>query len=321
MKHSIKVIIAAVCLCALLAGCGSVSLLIPEESETKSEFNQEEFDREFYRTSVPEETESEAQTSETETQAESQPESTATTSAETSSVKPSETVKETSAAPSSTSPEKTTKQGITLTTKPSTTQKYVVDTKIETKETKSDYKYGVKKIDVVSTYYDIYNDGSKVKTDEKSYVKYDTSGFKASTSDLLSEAKSNKSSHSSDIRSAVNKVNGYRTSAGKAELTMSDDLCTAASVRATEMAYSGKLSSTRPAGTNYASVLKDLGIEYTNCIELTCKGYTSGEEAMEALKSKTQNLSLMTSGDYKKVGVGVAQSPDGMWYWSIIFTD
>jgi uncharacterized protein YkwD len=29
----------------------------------------------------------------------------------------------------------------------------------------------------------------------------------------------------------------------------------------------------------------------------------------------------MTSGDYKKIGVGVAQSPDGMWYWSLILTD
>lgn len=319
MKSSIKVIIAAVCLCALLAGCGSVSLLIPEESETKSEFNQEEFDREFYRTSVPEETESEAQTSATETQETSQPESTATTAPETTESAPAETAASSTAAPSS-APAKTT-QGITIPSKPTTTKKYVVDTKIETKETKSDFKYGVKKIDVVSVYYDVYNDGSKVKTDEKSYVKYDTSGFKASTDDLLGEAKSNKASHSSDIRSASNKVNGYRSSAGKAELALSDDLCNAASVRATEMAYSGKLSSTRPAGTNYASVLKDLGIEYTNCIELTCKGYTSGEEAMEALKSKTQNLSYMTSGDYKKIGVGVAQSPDGMWYWSLILTD
>ncbi len=321
MKKLISVIIAAL-LCACLTACGSVSLVITEKSTTKQEFDQEEFDKEFYRTSVAAESETaQAEESTEESTSGAKTEEQATTAApESTSVKPSETAKETQTA-STTAKDKADSPSLLSIKITTTTKKYVVDTKTETKETKSDYKYGIKKIDVVSTYYDIYSDGSKVQTDKKSYVKYDTSGYKASTNDLLSEAKSNKAANASEIRSAANKVNGYRSSADKSELTFSDDLCTAASVRATEMAYSGKLSSTRPGGSNYSTVLKDLGIEYTNCIELTCKGYSSGAEAMDALKSKSQNLSLMTSGEYKKIGVGVAKSPDGMYYWSIILTD
>ena len=319
MKSLIKVLTACL-LCLLLGSCGSVSLLITEKSTSKAAFDKEAFDEEFYRTSVPDETQEATVQTETESSSAEETEtasvtSTATTAKETVSETASQTVTQTSA------PATSGGNIPTLPTKPSTTAKTVVDTKVETKETKSDLKYGVKQINVVTTYYDIYSDGSKVQTDQKSYVKYDTSGYKATTNDLLPEAKTNKIANLAEIKSASNTVNGYRSDAGASALTFSDDLCTAASVRATEMAYSGKLSSTRPGGAAYSTVLKDMGIEYKNCIELTCKGYTSGDAAMAALKSKTQNLSIMTSGEYKKIGVGVAKSPDGMWYWSLILTD
>ena len=322
MKSIIKVLTACL-LCLLLGSCGSVSLLITEKSTSKAAFDEAAFDEEFYRTSVPDETQE--ATVQTEEQESSSAEETETASVTSAATTAKETVSETasSAATTAQTTAQTTKSGssITLPTKPSTTAKTVVDTKVETKETKSDLKYGVKQINVVTTYYDIYSDGSKVQTDQKSYVKYDTSGYKATTNDLLPEAKSNKASNLAEIKSASNAVNGYRSGAGASALTFSDDLSTAASVRATEMAYSGKLSSTRPGGSSYSSVLQDMGIEYKSCIELTCKGYTSGEAAMAALKSKTQNLSIMTSGEYKKIGVGVAKSPDGVWYWSLILTD
>lgn len=322
MKSFIKVLTACM-LCLVLGSCGSVSLLITEKSTSKAAFDEAAFDEEFYRTSVPDETqEATVQTEEQESASAAETQTSAVTSTATTA---KETVSETasSAAAVTQATEKTTGAGNTLTlpTKPSTTAKTVVDTKIETKETKSDLKYGVKQINVVTTYYDIYSDGSKVQTDQKSYVKYDTSKYKATTNDLLPEAKSNKTANIIEIKSASNTVNGYRSDKDAAPLTFSDDLSTAACVRATEMAYSGKLSSTRPGGAAYSTVLKDMGIEYKNCIELTCKGYTSGEAAMAALKSKTQNLSIMTSGEYKNIGAGVAKSPDGVWYWSLILTD
>ncbi len=309
-------VLACVSACVLISGCGSVSLLIPEESTTKAEFDEAAFDEEFYRTSVPEETEITSE-SETEAQSEevSEPSSTAPAVTETTKEEKAET--STSAATSAVS----TTAAQTKATAPAVTKKQVVDTEVKTEEKKSDLKYGVKKVDVVSVYYDIYSDGTKVQTDKKTYTKYDTSGFKASTSDLLPEAKSNKTSNALQIRAAANEVNSIRVGKNASELSYSDDLSTAASVRATEMAYSGKLSSTRPGGTSYTSALKDLNIEYKTCIELTCKGYTSGESAVQALKENSKNLSVLTSGDYKKIGAGVAQSPDGMWYWSIILTD
>lgn len=317
MKKISIIIAITVCVMTLLTACGPVSLIKPAESTTKKAFDEAEFDEEFYRTSVPEETTAET-TSQQEETGESEPEAT-TAPAETQAGTTAPAVSTTAPAQSSTSAtaSTTTAKVSLIPARESTTKKKVVDTKIETKEKKSDYKYGVKKIDVESVYYDIYSDGSKVQTDKKSYVKYDTSGYKATTSDLLPEAKSNKLAYASDIRGALSAVNSGRDK----ELALDDSLCEAACVRAAEMAYSGKLSSTRPGGSKYSTVLRDLDIKYTNCIELTCKGYSSGSEAANAWLSDSGSKSAINKDEYAKVGIGAAKSPDGIVYWCLILSD
>jgi len=317
MKKISIIIAIAICVMTLLASCGPVSLIKPAESTTKKAFDEAEFDEEFYRTSVPEETTAETTSGQEET-SESEPAAT-TAPAETKAGTTAPAVSSTAPAPGATSsPATTSTTKVSLIpARESTTKKTVVDTKIETKEKKSDYKYGVKKIDVESVYYDIYSDGSKVQTDKKSYVKYDTSGYKATTSDLLSEAKSNKLAYASDIRGALSAVNSGRDK----ELALDDSLCEAACVRAAEMAYSGKLSSTRPGGAKYSTVLRDLDIKYTNCIELTCKGYSSGSEAANAWLSDSGSKSAINKAEYTKVGIGAAKSPDGIVYWCLILSD
>ena len=298
-----------------LSGCGSISFLKPEESTTKEAFDQEAFDEEYYRTSVAEETE-ESTTEESTTEDDTSVTETTTEKESTASL--TEKITEISSVITTTAAKTTTtKKASKLFT--TTTKKSVTDTKREEKKTKTDYKYGVVKVDVVATYYDIYSDGSKVQTDKKSYTTYDYSKFSATTKDLLSEAKSNKTKYASDINSVVSTINGYRKDAGKSELTLDDNLSTAASVRATEMAYSAKLKSTRPDGSKYSTVLSDLDIEYTSAIELTAKNSTDGSSAASAWKK--QSSSTVTNSDYKKIGVGIAEGPEGDTYWCVMFTN
>ena len=305
-------LVFAVCVTAL-TGCDmkAPSLLI-KESTTKAEYDEESLRAEFERTSVPEET-TEQTEAETESEPETEPVSEEQTQTPESETQPAE--EETEQTETAVSEVETSSEPETVTT----TRKTVVDTSIDSKETKSDYKYGVRKIDVVSTYYNIYSDGSKVQTDQKRYTKYDYSGFKASTNDMLSEAKTDKLTYASQISSAASAINDMRRAEGKDALTLDDSLCTAASVRAVEMAYSGKVGSKRPGGGAYSTVLSDLGISASKPWELTCKGYKDSSSAVGAIKASSENYSGMTSESYRKIGVGVAADPEGNLYWSFIF--
>lgn len=298
-----------------LCGCSSFSLLKPEESTTKKAFDEQEFDEEFYRTSVAQSTTetTEPETEESETEKETQTASAAQTSATVT-----EKITELTSVISTAVSETVTEAAHTLPVV-TTTKKTVVDTKREEKKTKTDYKYGVVKIDTVATYYDIYSDGSKVKSDQKSYTSYDYSKYKATTSELLAEAKANKITNSATVTDLINEINSYRRKAGQPELTVSDSLCTAAGVRATEMAYSAKLSSTRPDGRKYSSVLNDLDIEYKSAIELTAKNSSGAAGAASAWNNKSG--SVITSSEYKKIGAGIATGPEGDTYWCVVFTD
>ena len=306
---------AAVLVCAasvltILTSCEPVSLIKPGESTTKADFDEESFNAEYgdletltsEKSTEPEESESETEEV-TEVQTEQ-----STTKPESSTV--TQTVSQTVETAVS-----STKQAVTIIT---TTARTVVDQTITTKENKSDYKYGVKKIDVVSTYYDVYSDGTKEKTGTKEYTKYDYSGFSAKTSDLLDEAKSNYSKYSSQISAAANDINNIRTSAGAEKLTLDRDLCTAACVRATEMAYSGKIGSKRPSGSSCYTVLTDLGIDSKSSFELTSKGQSSASAAVSALKGTNANMTQFKNENYNKIGVGVASNPEGILYYCLI---
>jgi uncharacterized protein YkwD len=318
--YSVK-IIAACCgaLIALssLAACDfkAPSLVLGKESTTKAEFDEEAFRAEFERTSVPE--------SEVSTAPDTLPASESTLPAgEGTTGAEGETQEESASAAESLS-ETASEVASSLTqavTKVTTTKKTVVDTKIDKKETKSEYKYGVKKIDVVSTYYDIYSDGSKVQTDKKTYTKYDYSGYKAATGDLKAEAGTNQMKYATQTAAAVAAVNAVRTAQGKEPLSVDSSLSTAANVRAVEMAYSGKVGSTRPNKSGYSTVLTELGFSVSKPMELTCKGYSDGASAVGAVKSGA-GIDRMTDGNYKKIGVGAAANPEGTIYWSIFFSE
>ncbi|MBR6940339.1 MAG: CAP domain-containing protein [Clostridia bacterium] len=315
MKTNKLLSVLLICLIILpvLAGCTPPSLLKPEESTTKAAFDEESFKADFYATSVPEETESTEAVTET---------TAVPTETETQTTEESTTVKEkitelTSAVTAAATTLKNQTKKIT------TTALTVIDTRIDKKETKSPYKYGVVKIDTVNTYYDIYSNGTEKQTKQLKYSSYDSSKYKASTSDLLGEAKSNKSAYYSQISGIADKVNASRSAAGVPALSVSDELNNAACVRAAEMAYSTKIGSKRPDGSNCYTVLTDLDIDYGGAFEITGKNANADAAASAMVQKAKANLN---EKEYTSIGVGVApmlgndETENPQFYYCIIVT-
>jgi uncharacterized protein YkwD len=144
-----------------------------------------------------------------------------------------------------------------------TTALYKVDTTVETQTVSELYQYGILKVTTIERYYDVYSDGSKVFSYENSNMGYDFSTYHATTSELLSEASALKSTYASGAQEVLNYVNQYRSEAGVPPLVLDDQLSLAASVRATEMLWSGKFDHIRPDGSAWYSVCADLGIGYS----------------------------------------------------------
>jgi len=214
------------------------------------------------------------------------------------------------------------------TTKPAVKEEpvpYVTGTDTEEKLTNTETKYGVVTKTYTTTSYDLYSDGTKRVTGTDTRTECDQSGFSASTSALLSEAKQNKANYASMISSVHSNVNTYRADADAADggtrgkLTLDTNLTIAACVRATEMAYSGKHSHTRPNGSSCFTVLSDMGISAMAYGENIAEGYSSAASVSKGWKNSSGHYKNMISEDYSKIGIGVAKF-NGRYYWCQLFT-
>ena len=200
----------------------------------------------------------------------------------------------------------------------------------ESKElTKSETKYGVK----INTYtikkYDVYSDGSKKETKSSTTTEYDRTGYKASTSELLPEARSLKSSNSSLINGVLKYVNEYRKEANekqidgvtdRKDLTLDSNLTVAACARAIEMAYSKKFSHTRPDGRTCFTILNDMNIGYNASGENIPSGRSTAKAVSEGWKNSSGHYANMINKNYGKIGIGVINL-QGTYYWVQLFTN
>ena len=195
--------------------------------------------------------------------------------------------------------------------------------------TNSETKYGVKTNTYTITYYDVYSDGSKVETGKKTETEYDNSGYSATTTELLPEAKQVKSQNASMINEVLKYVNEYRREANenavngitdRKDLVLDSNLTAAACVRAMEMGYAGIFTHTRPNGSNCFTVLKDMDIFYYACGENIAKGQTSAKGACTTWKGSSGHYANMISNNYGKIGIGVFKYR-GTYNWVQIFTN
>ncbi len=244
--------------------------------------------------------------------------STSSTSIETSEV----TTETTTSVTEEVSTTLTTKK--TETTKKTTTKKSTttLDYKL-VKETKSEEttKYGTIIKDNYEISYKVYNDGRKEETSKKKKsTTIDSTNFKATTSELKSEANSVKNSNKSTYNEMLSYVNNYRSEVNVGSLTIDDNLNLAATIRAIEMAYSKKFSHTRPDGSMCYSVIDDLGITAYSIGENIAYGQRTVAAVSEAWKNSSGHYANMISSNFSKIGFG-KYTLNGYTYWVQIFAD
>lgn len=194
--------------------------------------------------------------------------------------------------------------------------------------TNTEEKYGVEIKTYTITVYNVYSDGSKTVNSISTSTEYDRSSYSATTSELLAEARTAKSKYSSMIGQILSNTNTYRQEANaqavngitdRGNLTLDNDLCVAACVRAVEMAYSKKYSHTRPNGSNCFSVVDEMGISYWMAGENIANGQTSANSVSRSWKNSQGHYENMIKPDFSKIGIGVFKL-DGGYYWVQLFT-
>lgn len=111
------------------------------------------------------------------------------------------------------------------------------------------------------------------------------------------------------------------------ELTLDEDLCKAAQIRADEIV--GKFSHTRPNGKNCFTVLDDLSISRLSAGENIAAGNKSGEKTFLQWKEDNKDYNgqghrrNMLGANYKRIGLAYAYDPNSIYkyYWVMILTD
>lgn len=196
-----------------------------------------------------------------------------------------------------------------------------VDTLSEKILKKEQTIHGVK----ISTYnnitYKLYSNGYKDIITSIESIEIDNSQYNGNTSALLNETYKNTEIYSERVNEVLNFTNQYRNEVGLKNLILDTELCTAASVRALEMAYTENLSHTRPDGAKCFVVLKDLNIDYYYAGENIGDGFKYSENVCKAWKQSESHYKNIVSTKYNKIGIGVAQSLNGKYYWVQIFSN
>ena len=191
----------------------------------------------------------------------------------------------------------------------------------ESEKEKKDLKYGVKLYVWHVKKYNIYSDGSKKLINEYTYNEVDTSGFKASTQDMLPEALENMKTYKSLVNSVLEYTNSYRKEIKDlGELQLDENLTKAAMVRAIEMAYSGKFSHERPDSSDCFSILNDLKINVFSSGENIATGYKDAKSVSEGWRNSEGHYQNMISSNFNKIGIGVIKF-NNSYYWVQLFSN
>ena len=186
---------------------------------------------------------------------------------------------------------------------------------------KEEFIQGVKVITYNNVTYNISNNGEKQIINEIETIEFDNSTYNGNTSTLLSEAKNNLNNYSEKINVVFDITNQYRKDIGLKAVVLDKNLSIAASVRASEMAYTNKLSHTRPDGAKCFRVLDDLGIQYYFAGENIGDGFKYAENVCQAWKDSESHYKNIINTKYNKTGIGIAQGLNGKYYWVQIFSN
>ena len=237
------------------------------------------------------------------------------TTTETTTIEVTTTTEATTTTHNTTNKVTTIKQTTKATTKAASSSNVIT----ETREERKPAKYNVTQIITYTDTYRIYDDGRKelISSKQKS-SKYDYSTYSATTAELKSEASSIAASNISAYQEMLGYVNQLRANEGVSALTLDSNLNLAATVRALEMAWSGKFSHTRPNGQDCFSVYSELGIRSSAKGE-NIAGYNANvKSTFEQWNNSPGHHANMVSTDFTKIGVGKV-TLNGKSYWVQLF--
>lgn len=113
-------------------------------------------------------------------------------------------------------------------------------------------------------------------------------------------------------------VNEARAAKGLTGLTVTPELSAAAAKRAEEIA--GSFSHTRPCGTDYHTAVTEAGGNFGSIGENLFRGMDSVDAVKNAWNGSEVHLENILNGGFAHIGIGVAETPGGV-YVVQIFTD
>lgn len=112
-------------------------------------------------------------------------------------------------------------------------------------------------------------------------------------------------------------INEQRAANGLSNLTTSDKLYEASSVRAKEIADT--FSHTRPNGDSAFTVLDSMDIFFMCAGENIAMGFPTPKSVVTGWMNSPGHRANILGADYTAAAVGVYLAPDGYYYWSIFF--
>ena len=209
----------------------------------------------------------------------------------------------------------TTTRNQTKTTTKKITSNVVTEERTERKEG----KYHVSQIITYVDTYRIHEDGRKelITTKQKS-SKYDYSTYSATTNELKPEATTISNSNTAIYQEMLVYVNQLRSSEGASPLSLDSSLNIAATIRAIEIAWSGKFDHTRPNGTKCFTVYDELGISSSAKGENIAGYNTNVKYTFDQWNNSPGHHANMVSTDFTKIGVG-KYTLNGKSYWVQLF--
>lgn len=114
-------------------------------------------------------------------------------------------------------------------------------------------------------------------------------------------------------------VNIERAKEGLSQLTTNSTIEKAAYTRSQEIKQS--FSHTRPNGSSFSSILKEMNISYQAAGENIAYGQRTPADVVEAWMNSSGHRANIMSKNYNKLGVGCYIDSNNVVYWSQIFTN
>lgn len=121
-----------------------------------------------------------------------------------------------------------------------------------------------------------------------------------------------------DVQAVLNLTNKERKGAGFGTLTLSDELCKVADIRAKEIVKS--FSHTRPNGASCFTVLKENGITYRTAGENLAYGQKTASAVMNGWMNSSGHRVNILNKNFGKIGIA-CYNFNGVKYWVQLFTN